>query len=54
MERFLDRLLKNIVQEPLFLLVELANDMGLKKVHPEYFQGGLLIKLKTEQCFIQL
>jgi glucose-6-phosphate isomerase len=32
------------------LLLELANELGLKKAISDYFEGKSLIKLKIEQC----
>jgi glucose-6-phosphate isomerase len=42
---------KNIInQETMDLLLELANELGLKKAISDYFEGKSLIKLKIEQC----
>jgi glucose-6-phosphate isomerase len=41
---------KNIInQETMDLLLELANELGLKAIS-DYFEGKSLIKLKIEQC----
>jgi glucose-6-phosphate isomerase len=42
---------KNIInQETMDLLLELANELGLKKAISDYFEGKSLIKLKKEKC----